>query len=280
MNPTPDQEDPPDDLHPPQPTSTHPPRPCGRAGLVVIIATTLVGGATGSLGGATTATIFAAVGLAWGALLTLAASLSSRTEPRRRAWAAGLVFATVLAAGLLTGSALFELLVMQAALTEAPSFFAELVRPPIGDAIVLPFYLLNTPLEWLLVPATLLLTWRVPPQRRLVLAAFVPTGEKSSREVIGKPPPGGSDRRAEASTTLPPSGCWPGGRRPDRPHRMGGPTPNHNSNARRAVAGTGWSSQAKVIQSTLGAVDGVIGHGFTPRSPPQARCCCWWWWAS
>jgi hypothetical protein len=83
------------------------------------------------------------------------------------------VFATVLAAGLLTGSALLELLVMQAALTEAPSFFAELVRPPIGDAIVLPFYLLNTPVEWLLVPATLLLTWRVPRQRRLVLAAAV-----------------------------------------------------------------------------------------------------------
>jgi hypothetical protein len=84
-----------------------------------------------------------------------------------------LVFATVLAAGLLTRSALVELLVMEVALSEAPLFFAELVRPPIGDAIVLPFYLLNTPLEWLLVPGTLLLTWRVPRQRRLVLAAAV-----------------------------------------------------------------------------------------------------------
>lgn len=148
-------------------------RPEARAGLVATTATTLVGGATGSLGGATAAVIFAAVGLLWGAVLSLAASLPSRTEPRRRAWAAGLVFATVLAAGLLTGSSLFELLVMQAALSEAPPFFAELVRPPIGDAIVVPFYLLNTPLEWLLVPGTLLLTWRVPRQRRLVLAAAV-----------------------------------------------------------------------------------------------------------
>jgi hypothetical protein len=153
------------------PTAPNRQGPEARAGLVVIIATTLVGGATGSLGGATTAVIFAAVGLLWGTVLTLATSLPSRTEPRRRAWAAGLVFATVLAAGLLTGGPLFELLVMQAALSEAPSFFAELVRPPIGDAIMLPFYLLNTPLEWLLVPATLLLTWRVPRQRRLVLAA-------------------------------------------------------------------------------------------------------------
>lgn len=147
--------------------------PEARPGLLVIIALVLIGGAAGSLGGPSAAVIVAVAGLLWGAVLTLTAARLSRSESRRRAWAAAFVFATVLAGGFLVGSALHGQLIHSAALRDAPQLFDDLVRPPIGDAEALPFLLLNTPLEWLLMPAVLLLTWQVPQQRRLVLTAAV-----------------------------------------------------------------------------------------------------------
>jgi energy-converting hydrogenase Eha subunit A len=143
-----------------------------RPGLVVMIALGLLGAASGTLIGPIGIVVVAAVGLLWGAILSLAAGRLSRSEPRRHAWANGVVFATVLIAGVLSGSALSNLLLMSAALAEAPQFFADLVRPPIGEAEMLPFFLLNTPMEWLLIPGVVLLTWPLPRQRRLALTAL------------------------------------------------------------------------------------------------------------
>lgn len=141
------------------------------AALTVLAATTAVGAAAGSLGGRVAATIFAATGLLWGCLAVLTASWLSRSEDRRQRWANLSLFGAALAAALLTGAGLQAMLIMDASVSEAPQFFADLVRPPIGDAEALPYYLLNTPLEWLLVPAALLLNWPAQGRRILILAA-------------------------------------------------------------------------------------------------------------
>jgi hypothetical protein len=61
--------------------------------------------------------------------------------------------------------------IMDLTVAKAPQFFADLVRSPIGDAEALPYYLLNTPMEWLLIPAALLLNARIPKRRTLILIA-------------------------------------------------------------------------------------------------------------
>ena len=54
---------------------------------------------------------------------------------------------------------------------DAEQIAADLVRPPIGDAEALPCYLLNTPLERLLIPAALLLDEQIPKRRTLIMIA-------------------------------------------------------------------------------------------------------------
>jgi len=50
---------------------------------------------------------------------------------------------------------------------------ADLVRLPVGDAEALPFYLLNPPLEWLFIPAALLLNVWIPKRQKLILIAAI-----------------------------------------------------------------------------------------------------------
>ena len=60
---------------------------------------------------------------------------------------------------------------MAVSVDRAPQFFADLLRPPVGDAEAR--YLLNTPLEWLLIPAALVLNAWIPKRATLILVATV-----------------------------------------------------------------------------------------------------------
>jgi hypothetical protein len=75
-------------------------------------------------------------------------------------------------AAVVTGSALMGQLLMTAALPDSAQFFTDLIRGSIGTAEALPFYLFNTPMEWLIVPAALLLNWNLPARRNLLLVLF------------------------------------------------------------------------------------------------------------
>lgn len=206
-------------------------RPWARPGLLVILAQILVGGATGILTGSPVGVAaLAVVGLAWGAVLTLAATWLAGTQgprrggaiailavlfvlvalmagslpenralgaaiivvlvavgasliltgrwldrqrPSRTAWARAVTFHLVLLLGMLTGSGMAGHLIVATALDAAPpEVFTALVRGTLGDAEALPYYLLNTPIEWLLLPLAVLLTWPVAAQRRLMLPAL------------------------------------------------------------------------------------------------------------
>ena len=144
-----------------------------RAGILVVIALILVGGSAGSLGGPAFAVVAAAAGLVWGSILTVIAAMLGRSERRRRTWATGVLSVSVVVAGLLAGSGFMGQLLFDTTLADAPDVFASLVRGSVGNAESTPFYLFNTPLEWLLVPTELLLCWRVIRQRRLLLPAAV-----------------------------------------------------------------------------------------------------------
>jgi hypothetical protein len=142
------------------------------AGLVVA-STALIGGSSGNLGGTQFAIIGAVVGALWGAGLVVLARRLSRSEPGRHRWANVTLFATVVAAGLITGVGFLSLLMMDAALNTDPQFFANMIRGSVGDAEALPFFLFNTPLEWVLVPLAFLLTWSDPRCRNLMLIVLV-----------------------------------------------------------------------------------------------------------
>ncbi len=141
--------------------------------LLAVAATSLIGGASGSLGGPIFAVLGAVVGALWGVGLVYVAARMSRSPARRQRWANATLFATVVAAGLITGVGFLSLLMMNAALGSRPQVFADMVRGAVGDAEALPFFLFNTPLEWILVPAALLLTWSNPRARKLMLTALI-----------------------------------------------------------------------------------------------------------
>lgn len=141
--------------------------------ILAVTMTTLIGGSTGSLGGAVFAVVFAVVGALWGVGLVLLALRLSQSPGRRQTWANAVLFAIVLAAGFVTGAGLMAQLLMSAALDSRPQVFADLVRGSIGNAEALPFYVFNTPLEWVLVPAAIVLTWNNPRRRRLMLTALI-----------------------------------------------------------------------------------------------------------
>lgn len=115
-----------------------------------------------------------------GAILAVAASLTlagirlGRQQPSGQAWVRVVLFHLVLLLGLLTGSGFAAQLLEATALgSGAPEVFTALIRGTLGDAQALPYYLLNTPTEWLLLSLAVLLTWPVEGQRRLLLAALV-----------------------------------------------------------------------------------------------------------
>jgi hypothetical protein len=135
-----------------------------------VAGTSLVGFSAGTLGGPVAAMIFGAVGFLWGVLAVLVAKRLTRSS-RPTVFANVSLYAATFASTCLTGLGLQIMPIMDVSVTHAPQFFADLVRPPIGDAEALPFYLLNTPLEWLFIPGALLLNARIPRRRTLILAA-------------------------------------------------------------------------------------------------------------
>jgi hypothetical protein len=138
--------------------------------ITAMAGTSLVGFTAGTLGGPFAAMIFGAVGFLYG-LLAFAVARRLTRSSRRAMFANVSLYAATFAITCLTGVGLQIMPIMDVSITHAPQFFADLVRSPIGDAEALPYYLLNTPLEWLLIPAALLLNARIPKRRTLVLIA-------------------------------------------------------------------------------------------------------------
>ena len=140
--------------------------------IAAVAGTSLIGASAGSLGGPVPAVIFGAVGFAWGVLVVLIAARLIRS-PRRATFSNVALYAATFATACLTGVGLHDMPIMAVSVDRAPQFFADLVRPPVGDAEALPFYLLNTPLEWLLIPAALVLNAWIPKRAKLILVATV-----------------------------------------------------------------------------------------------------------
>jgi hypothetical protein len=140
--------------------------------IAAAVGTSLIGASAGSLGGPFPAAIFGAVGFAWGVLAVMIAERLNRS-PRRATFGNVALYAATFATACLTGVGLHSMPIMALSVDRAPQFFADLVRPPVGDAEALPFYLLNTPLEWLLIPTAVLLNAWIPKRQKLILIAAV-----------------------------------------------------------------------------------------------------------
>jgi hypothetical protein len=69
------------------------------------------------------------------------------------------------------GFALLDLSLHSRLLATSPHDIATLIQPPLGDVFVVGLIALNTALEWLLLPALVLLSWHIPKRRTLVVGA-------------------------------------------------------------------------------------------------------------
>jgi hypothetical protein len=82
------------------------------------------------------------------------------------------VFLAALGSGLLAGGALLVLMLLSAGLG-APSTSFTIIHPPFGGSFNLFIITLNSLMEWLLIPAALLLNWHIPKRRTLIVIAAV-----------------------------------------------------------------------------------------------------------
>ena len=105
--------------------------------IAAVAGTSLIGFTAGTLGGPFAALIFGAVGFLWGLLAFVVARRATRSSHRAMFANVSLYTATV-AITCLTGVGLQIMPIMDVSITHAPQFFADLVRPPIGDAEALP----------------------------------------------------------------------------------------------------------------------------------------------
>jgi hypothetical protein len=140
--------------------------------LFVIIALACIGGASASLGGALFVPVGVAIGALWGWGLAAMASKIIRSK-NNQAWTNVVLFVTVFLAIMVAGSSLMGQLLSTAAINSQPQFFVDMIRGSIGVAEALPFYLFNTPLEWLLIPLAVLLTWSDPRQRAFMITVLL-----------------------------------------------------------------------------------------------------------
>jgi len=139
--------------------------------LLIIVSLGLIGGASGNLGGSPLFILLGAIfGVAWALLLGW---IARRMQPHNAVWLRRILFIAVLFAAIVTGAGLMGQSLSAAALHSNPGFFTEMLRGPIGLAESLPFYILNTPLEWILIPLTLLTAWSNPKLRKLLLAVLL-----------------------------------------------------------------------------------------------------------
>ena len=137
--------------------------------LIVALATTTMGAFAGRFAGSPV--LVAALGLAWGLAVGAIATRVSRPARRRAALANGSLLLASLVAGILFGFGLLDLSLHSRLLAEQPQDIAILIHSPLGDVFMVGLIALNTSLEWLLLPALLLLNWQVPNRRTLVVVA-------------------------------------------------------------------------------------------------------------
>ncbi len=142
-------------------------------GVLVVGSLAAIGGASASLGGAPFALVGIIIGALWGWGLMAITKRIARSERRLRLWSNGILFVTVLFTAVVAGASFMGQLLSSAALNSHPQFFADMIRGSIGAAEALPFYLLNTPLEWFLMPMALLLNWQNPRRRSLLVTTLI-----------------------------------------------------------------------------------------------------------
>src|SRR5215216_1263916 len=135
----------------------------------------LVVAAIGAFGGTAIGQpiVMAGLGLVWGLALAGAARWLGRNERRRPALAKASVFVGALVSGVLIGWSILDLWMHSAILADAPQEFGIFLDEPLGDVFLYGLILLNTTLEWLVIPAALLLNWYAPRRRTLVLVIAV-----------------------------------------------------------------------------------------------------------
>src|SRR5512132_93120 len=128
--------------------------------LTVAVATTAMGAFAGRFAG--DPVLVAAVGLAWGLALGATATRVSRPARQRPRLANGALLAASLVAGILFGFGLLDLSLHSRLLAAQPQDIGILIQPPLGDVFMVGLIGLNTSLEWLLLPALVLLNWHIP----------------------------------------------------------------------------------------------------------------------
>ena len=140
---------------------------------VVMGALVLIGAASASLGGTLFVPVGAVIGGLWGWGLALIAARITRRDSGRDIVARSVLFLTVFCTIMVAGASLMGQLLSTAAIDTQPQFFADMIRGRIGAAEALPFYALNTPIEWLLLPMAVLLSRKSSLARGLLLTALV-----------------------------------------------------------------------------------------------------------
>jgi hypothetical protein len=117
--------------------------------------------------------IMGAAGLAWGLILAALVGLARRTETRLARWARASAFAGAMVSGILIGWAILDLLLQTAILADSPQEFGIFLREPFESVLLYGLILLNTLIEWVFIPAAILLNWQVPRRRYLAMAIAV-----------------------------------------------------------------------------------------------------------
>jgi hypothetical protein len=137
--------------------------------LIVAVATTTMGVFAGSFVGGSV--LVATFGLLWGLALAALPARLRRTARWRPPLANGSLLLASLVAGSLFGFGLLDLSLHSRLLATSPQDIATLIQPPLGNVFVVGLIALNTSLEWLLLPALVLLNWHVRKRRTLVVVA-------------------------------------------------------------------------------------------------------------
>jgi hypothetical protein len=142
---------------------------------VVGVGVALVVALIGALGGTNIdqPVVMGVAGLAWGLILAVLVGLARRREPRLSRLARASVFAGALVSGILFGWGILDLSMHSAILAESPQSYAIFLREPLESVFLYGLILLNTSIEWLFIPAALLLNWHALRRRNLVIAIAV-----------------------------------------------------------------------------------------------------------
>ena len=132
--------------------------------IIFALGWSIVGGFTGALLGGIG-------GLVWALLLGYIVKLINRMEK----WKGWLATAVLLASGailfLQLGGGVFEYMLLTKAIETSPEWITTITSGPLAEQVILYFIIFNSLLEIILVPLALLLNWRTPQRRVLVLVA-------------------------------------------------------------------------------------------------------------